>query len=125
MTIRVRCIQDNFYPAGPATIMEGKVYEAVESTDKLAWLITDDFGQPLVYMSKHRFEVLEPVENPFDRCPIAPGKYIVLCRGDRTPDGEKGKFQLASSDGFGTPQGAERYRDTICPTREPHIALVS
>jgi hypothetical protein len=85
-TTRVRCTQDNFYPAGPATITVGKEYDAIESADGEAWLITNDFDVPDCYMLKSRFEVVapEPVPSRCRKCkeelmPFEELEYDLLC----------------------------------------------
>ena len=66
-----------------------------------------------------------PTPDPYNQCPVAPGKYIVLCRGDRTREGEKGKYVLASSKGFETREDAIRFLKTCSPSRDPYIARVT
>lgn len=64
------------------------------------------------------------LDNPYNRTDIAPGRWVVLCRGDRQPDGTPGKYVLATSSGFPTPEDARHYLDSISPSREPLIAHI-
>jgi len=61
-------------------------------------------------------------DNIFNRCDIAKGNYVVLCREDSSK-GIKGKFQLAANTAFKTLEDAIRYRESISPSRDPIIAL--
>jgi len=65
------------------------------------------------------------VLNPYNKCPIAPGTYVVLCRDDRQLNGEPGKYTLASSKGFKTRTDAIRFRDSCSSSRDPYIARVT
>jgi hypothetical protein len=58
-TFRVRCIQSNSWQNGrPPTTTVGRIYEATESADKRAWIITNDQGRSKRQMPKHLFEMV-------------------------------------------------------------------
>jgi len=47
--------------------------------------------------------------------------FIVVCRSDRTPDGEKGEYVLATRRVFTSREVADHYAATINPSREPLV----
>ena len=63
-------------------------------------------------MSKPRIESLEP------------GHYLVMCREDSEPDGTPGRYTLATSRTFDA-LGAEKYADSIAPSREAAILFIA
>ena len=64
-------------------------------------------------------------DNPYNRCDIGPGKYVVLVRGGKPMGGRKAKYILATSSAFNTKEDAIRYRDSIDSSWEPCIAQVT
>lgn len=51
----VRCIRDNYYPAGPATITVGKVYSV--TSHGTFYMVDNDFGHSTL-LDKSRFELV-------------------------------------------------------------------
>ena len=47
--------------------------------------------------------------------------FIVVCRADKTPDGERGKFELATCTLFRTRVDAEDYAVGVSPSRVPLV----
>lgn len=51
-------------------------------------------------------------------------EFRVICRLDRTSDGAKGKYTLATSKEFATSEEALAYAKTVCSSREPKVLMV-
>ncbi len=50
-------------------------------------------------------------------------RYRVICREDCTPEGERGKYVLATSREFDNQPAAIEYAATIDQSREPRVLL--
>jgi hypothetical protein len=49
------------------------------------------------------------------------GKFIVICRDDREPDGTQGRYALATRQVFHTEEDATKYAEGISSSREPLV----
>lgn len=47
--------------------------------------------------------------------------FIVICRADRTPEGQPGRYELATRTVFETEPAANSYAATLSPSREPIV----